>query len=653
MTSSCFIILPKLTWLCASIVVLLIRAQLSQCYYDPNSGIVLSTPEECRRTCVDGEPPKYCYYHFHIEFYTVYGPACDEESQQEQCIYADKVEKTLLPINRQLPGPPIEVCLNDYVIVDVKNAAIGTELTLHWHGIFQNGYQYYDGVPYVTQCPIPSSTSFRYQFKVQNAGTHFYHSHMSTYMLDGQFGSLIVRSPPSLEPHKDEYDEDSITIFLCDWMHQMSFRYFPGFYRHDLGQTAETILINGMGNWTDPVTKQTTNADLATFEVEAGKRYRIRIINSFSTVCLAEYSVENHDCTIIAQDGANVKAKKVDVLISAAGERVDCVLNANQPVRSYWIQVRGLGECKTKKVQQLAILRYKGAPSRPSTPPPTYDNVPQGIIYNPLEGTSCDTSDTKTSVCVNQLKSLEDESDILQINPDELHVLDFWFYNFTEFGNRKLFRKNTYSEFFDANDGSQLLSMFNDIAFETPSSPLISNTNSYQTICKPNQYSNCTEPCTCTQVIYSGLDNLIEMLIYDRIPLEDLLHPFHMHGFEFKVLSIGQFPDSRNITQTDINNIMNTHIQRLQRGEYTNPPGKDTVKIPTGGWVIVRFRANNPGWWLLHCHFSWHHVTGMELVIHVGDKNDLPPIPYNFPQCDNWKPPLQALNDFYGYSGYY
>lgn len=42
--------------------------------YDPNSGIVLSTPEECRRTCVDGEPPKYCYYHFHIEFYTVYGP---------------------------------------------------------------------------------------------------------------------------------------------------------------------------------------------------------------------------------------------------------------------------------------------------------------------------------------------------------------------------------------------------------------------------------------------------------------------------------------------------------------------------------------------------------------------------------------------------
>lgn len=55
----------------------------------------------------------------------------------------------------------LQVCVNDRIIVDVENAALGNEVTLHWHGIFQNGYQYYDGVPYVTQCPIPSSTTFR------------------------------------------------------------------------------------------------------------------------------------------------------------------------------------------------------------------------------------------------------------------------------------------------------------------------------------------------------------------------------------------------------------------------------------------------------------------------------------------------------------
>lgn len=88
------------------------------------------------------------------------------------------------------------------------------------------------------------------------------------------------------------------------------------------------------------------------------------------------------------------------------------------------------------------------------------------------------------------------------------------------------------------------------------------------------------------------------------------------------------------------------HTERLRRGEYKNPPGKDTAKIPMGGYVIVRFKADNPGWWLLHCHFSWHHITGMELVILVGDENDLPPIPKNFPKCDNWKPPVRIANDY-------
>lgn len=54
-----------------------------------------------------------------------------------------------------------QICLNDRVIVDVQNAAMGLEATIHWHGIFQNGFQFYDGVPYVTQCPIASSSTFR------------------------------------------------------------------------------------------------------------------------------------------------------------------------------------------------------------------------------------------------------------------------------------------------------------------------------------------------------------------------------------------------------------------------------------------------------------------------------------------------------------
>lgn len=31
---------------------------------------------------------------------------------------------------------------------------------------------------------------------------------------------------------------------------------------------------------------------------------------------------------------------------------------------------------------------------------------------------------------------------------------------------------------------------------------------------------------------------------------------------------------------------------------------KDTISIPSKGYTIFRFKADNPGWWLLHCHFG-------------------------------------------------
>ncbi|XP_017890302.1 laccase-like [Ceratina calcarata] len=619
------------------------------------SSVPISTPEECARDCTDDGYPRNCYYKFHIEFYTTWGPACNVTGGADQCIMADGFEKTLIPINRRLPGPPIEICLGDRVIVDVENAAAGMEVTLHWHGIFQQNFQYYDGVPYLTQCPIASASTFRYDFVVQNSGTHFYHSHVLTHMLDGQVGPFIVRDPPGLNPYWNSYDVDANehVIFLTDWMHELSFERYPGWYQHTelLGQTARNYLINGLGNFTANGT--TTNGKLAEFTIQSGKRYRMRLINSFSTVCLAEFSIEGHtNLTIIAQDGANVKPKPVTNIVTATGERVDFILNADQSVGTYWINVRGLGECAGTKVLQNAILRYEGGPQRPTSPIPTYEyvvNHTKGVTYNDLNATLCDTNDTSTVVCSNQLEGLNlTHPDLLKVVPDERHILPFWFFNYTDYdGSKQLFATDTYGTFFDANDRSQLISMFNDVEYETPSSPLISQPNAYQTICKKNQPSHCTQPCSCSQVIFTKLNNVVELVIYDEIPVTELHHPFHLHGYEFRVFSIGQFNNGKNISRADIDNIIAEHEQRLRNNQYKIPPGKDTVKIPEGGWSIVRFKATNPGWWLLHCHFSWHHITGMELVIHVGDDSDLPPVPRNFPQCNNWRPAVKSLNHFY------
>lgn len=50
--------------------------------------------------------------------------------------------------------------------------------SVHWHGQHQRLHPYMDGVPHVTQCPIPPGNTFRYEFEAENPGTQFWHSHI-------------------------------------------------------------------------------------------------------------------------------------------------------------------------------------------------------------------------------------------------------------------------------------------------------------------------------------------------------------------------------------------------------------------------------------------------------------------------------------------
>lgn len=59
---------------------------------------------------------------------------------------------------------------------------------------------------------------------------------------------------------------------------------------------------------------------------------------------------------------------------------------------------------------------------------------------------------------------------------------------------------------------------------------------------------------------------------------------------------------------------------------------------------ITRYFQTNSrfilGYWLFHCHFLFHIVIGMNLVLHVGAQADLPPVPDNFPTCGDFLPPI-------------
>ena len=38
---------------------------------------------------------------------------------------------------------------------------------------------------------------------------------------------------------------------------------------------------------------------------------------------------------------------------------------------------------------------------------------------------------------------------------------------------------------------------------------------------------------------------------------------------------------------------------------------RDTLVLRPDGYIVLRFRADNPGVWLFHCHIEWHVDQGL------------------------------------------
>ena len=47
--------------------------------------------------------------------------------------------------------------------------------------------------------------------------------------------------------------------------------------------------------------------------------------------------------------------------------------------------------------------------------------------------------------------------------------------------------------------------------------------------------------------------------------------------------------------------------------------------VPAGGYVVVQFRSDNPGFWFMHCHIVPDLIEGMAVVINEVEKFQNPP----------------------------
>ncbi|KAJ3679648.1 hypothetical protein LUZ60_017659 [Juncus effusus] len=80
-------------------------------------------------------------------------------------------------------------------------------------------------------------------------------------------------------------------------------------------------------------------------------------------------------------------------------------------------------------------------------------------------------------------------------------------------------------------------------------------------------------------------------------------HPLHLHGYSFYVMGQGFGNFNEKTDPLGYN--------------YVDPPKKNTMEVPKNGWLAVRFQANNPGVWYLHCHLERHLTWGMSTAFIV------------------------------------
>ena len=102
--------------------------------------------------------------------------------------------------NDSMPGPTIEVVEGDKVRILVHNM-LPEATTLHLHGLELPIAM--DGVPGLTQDPIPPHGNFVYEFQVHQNGTFFYHSHGAMQEGMGMVGLFIIHPKTAWTPPVD------------------------------------------------------------------------------------------------------------------------------------------------------------------------------------------------------------------------------------------------------------------------------------------------------------------------------------------------------------------------------------------------------------------------------------------------------------------
>ncbi|KAK9703260.1 hypothetical protein K7432_010820 [Basidiobolus ranarum] len=505
----------------------------------------------------------------------------------------DCCQRSMLLVNGGSPGPTIYAAQGDTLIITVNNHMESDVTTVHWHGIEQHGSPQMDGTPFVSQDPIFPGQSFVYRMDLDDqVGTYWYHAHVSL-QSNTVFGAIIVR-----ESGKDNtrtqagvrYDDERL-LMISDLFHRAEPDLTTGIVNETFSWIGDpaSILTNGktFGDWatgsaTPAIQCAIPKPGTCSYDkinVEPGKTYRIRIIGATS-LSYVSLSIANHNMTLIEADGSMIEPVQITNLEINSGQRYSVLVTMDQTPQNYVIHAVP----KWRPFQAgngISVLHYSTVPE-----PELIQTITSGIPTHPSE------SPNWILPTVQMKKKLP---------------IDNYHYIFP----KKVSREFTLTATQQPVD-TTVKWFVNGISSKTPSVTLLT-------------HAATAGAGNSVPVIELRNGEVIQLVFQNTVAANGICeqHPWHLHGRSFYDLGYG--PGQYNTT---------TVKEREALLDTQNPVLRDTTTVfPSAnayfqpktlkpgdkcGWRVIRFKADNPGFWLLHCHITTHMMMGMQVIFRIS-----------------------------------
>uniref|UniRef100_A0A7E4V6L3 L-ascorbate oxidase n=1 Tax=Panagrellus redivivus TaxID=6233 RepID=A0A7E4V6L3_PANRE len=615
----------------------------------------------------------------------------DVSSDEKERVLGDLVQldglhHRMIMINGNTPGNTIVVPLGAEVVLKVKNRLNTESITLHVHGLDKRGLWWTDGVSHIQQCPIVVGSDYTYRFIADAPGTHWYHGHLNTDRGEGLLGGFVVKNPGETVPHPTRNGErltlaHDYYVLLQDWAipipAEQHYNLADGTMKWVSGMDGErryqcwaptrtwdgsnvggSVPISGflMGSkgWhrADDLRTQPSKVPLATYLINKDGHALFRFVNGAVAQQIVIW-LEDHQFTIVAADGVEVRPRTVDALSIFSGERYDVIVTAkSNPKRRVYRFILETLESLSWAWEPYSHFVGLGNLEYNDSSLPIDDNVD-------WTHTAC-TSETKCKVFNCPFGNYKAELNFTCVSPDELEnaagVTDAEIVQ-SGFNESVSFEEYFLNMHFDSHVDGYMFSKPRGMPYYHDSNLDTISKKCHPGICERSTASKYDHSCDCFFHYKFKLNSIVQMTIYNMgdggKAGTGYSHPLHLHGTHFWVMKIGfpEYFDNGTISTMNVDLPCNDTTLRCLDLEWSNstwkrgnipdmrenPSYRDTILIPTGGYTVIRFRADNPGWWFAHCHLMLHHMGGVAFAYRIGEHSEIPPPPVNFPHdCGNF-----------------